>query len=879
MPKSKRPWILTRVYDTIEGAGLLLGIVPGTNAAFQKPPITLLEKESHTEKFNRRKRRLKEIRTGLKRFLAFLFSQIGLSILVIGYTIFGGMLFRAVEYEHEQQMKIAGKALRLQLADEFSNSILRELRYYISPQESLSGKYYEPQVVVKGNEDADKRSRVLRVNESIRIRPKRQAGSQKGNNYSRTKCLKDIAELLQYKTRQELHIILRKLVNKMKDTGWNGEDSMEDSKWSLEGAILFAVTVITTIGYGHAVPKTSIGQFLTIIYALIGIPLVFLYLTNIGDYLASLFRILYAKICRRCCEGSCLTTMDSRRRRSIFDALKAQPTDMEHPQRRDYLLDESFHRNNVNIIRRIGTLDVDKDRPKISKKENVLTNCAGIDVFCNRHVLETDDNEVLANSSRSFWLNNISAVKAEIDKERSNSKLTVPLDSLKPSRIASSPQFPIKSDPITPPSSTHCAIQIRNESVDTPKSLHFLQSGNNHQVFNLCASHVSNAPKRNSGTQTTLQAGPNDFLDYHSLCKSFVTGHYLRSYQREMKHQRKLMRKRFLTLSQIPSCEPKICCKPPEAGENEEIPETNRMKTSDSSLSDNVITCSSLQDLKSKSVLGSSLIATRSIAPILTAKLEHSQMNSGPELKTNSSISLPASVVQRKSKMLPSQFGRRRDMPVPFYQKSRLSMLSSLAGSSNDLAVRLSYYSDDVISEANNEINQDHGEDDKDGEDISKVTVPISLSIMIVTTYILIGACVFCIWEDNNYLKWSYFCFVTLSTIGFGDIVPGTKVDSTNPKEKLIIITMYVAVGLSVFAMCIKLMQEEVISKFKWLARYIREIKKKVRKHLIEQPSRLETTSVHEEVEGDIESEGDDNYLVEMMEKKHLNSNVDQLPS
>ncbi|EUB63427.1 twik family of potassium channels-related protein [Echinococcus granulosus] len=68
---------------------------------------------------------------------------------------------------------------------------------------------------------------------------------------------------------------------------------------------------------------------------------------------------------------------------------------------------------------------------------------------------------------------------------------------------------------------------------------------------------------------------------------------------------------------------------------------------------------------------------------------------------------------------------------------------------------------------------------------------------------------------------------------------PGTKIDSTNPQEKLIIITVYVAVGLSVFAMCFKLMQEEVVSKCKWLARYIGVLKRKVRKHRIERPQQL----------------------------------------
>ncbi len=89
--------------------------------------------------------------------------------------------------------------------------------------------------------------------------------------------------------------------------------------------------------------------------------------------------------------------------------------------------------------------------------------------------------------------------------------------------------------------------------------------------------------------------------------------------------------------------------------------------------------------------------------------------------------------------------------------------------------MRLSYYSDDPLQEfAADPDEAAHKRDEFDGlEDLSKVTVPISLSIMIMTTYILIGAIVFSIWEDSNYLKWSYFCFVTLSTIGFGDIVPG----------------------------------------------------------------------------------------------------------
>ncbi|VDD78120.1 unnamed protein product [Mesocestoides corti] len=95
------------------------------------------------------------------------------------------------------------------------------------------------------------------------------------------------------------------------------------------------------------------------------------------------------------------------------------------------------------------------------------------------------------------------------------------------------------------------------------------------------------------------------------------------------------------------------------------------------------------------------------------------------------------------------------------------------------------------------------------------VNVPISLTLCMMFIYILIGATVFCMWENPDYIKWSYFCFVTLSTIGFGDIVPGTKIDSENPKEKMIALIFYVSIGLSFFAMCFKLMEEEAMNKLR----------------------------------------------------------------
>ncbi|XP_050299841.1 potassium channel subfamily K member 18-like [Anthonomus grandis grandis] len=70
-------------------------------------------------------------------------------------------------------------------------------------------------------------------------------------------------------------------------------------KWSFSSSFLYSLTLITTIGYGSISPRTPWGKIMTIIYALIGIPLMLLYLSTTGDVLARSFRRLYGKICKR----------------------------------------------------------------------------------------------------------------------------------------------------------------------------------------------------------------------------------------------------------------------------------------------------------------------------------------------------------------------------------------------------------------------------------------------------------------------------------------------------------------------------------------------------------------------------------------------------
>ncbi|KAG1661506.1 Potassium channel subfamily K member 18 [Nymphon striatum] len=105
-------------------------------------------------------------------------------------------------------------------------------------------------------------------------------------------------------------------------------------------------------------------------------------------------------------------------------------------------------------------------------------------------------------------------------------------------------------------------------------------------------------------------------------------------------------------------------------------------------------------------------------------------------------------------------------------------------------------------------------------------SVPITLSLVILVVYISGGAALFSLWEGWDYLDGSYFCFITLSTIGFGDLVPGSSVVSDGgSQEKLVFCSLYLLIGLAVIAMCFNLMQEEVVHKVRGLGMRIGIIK------------------------------------------------------
>ncbi|XP_071116101.1 potassium channel subfamily K member 18-like [Haliotis cracherodii] len=111
----------------------------------------------------------------------------------------------------------------------------------------------------------------------------------------------------------------------------------------------------------------------------------------------------------------------------------------------------------------------------------------------------------------------------------------------------------------------------------------------------------------------------------------------------------------------------------------------------------------------------------------------------------------------------------------------------------------------------------DDSDDDDDDLDEKKITVPLTITMIVIGGYIFGGAVLFGLWESWDWLQSAYFCFITLSTIGFGDVVPGTDFENPQAQAQLILGAIYVLFGMAILSMCFSLMQDEIIAKCKWV--------------------------------------------------------------
>jgi hypothetical protein len=144
------------------------------------------------EKRERRRRQRQNVVSCCKKFITFLFSHIGLAGLVVGYSILGGFLFQWLEAPVEETVRTQMTERKVLCVNQILTATQNFANNLINESEFNS----------------------------------RLAGS-----------------LAAFQT---------EIVLAVKEKGWDGtDDSSTTIQWSFAGALLYAVTVITTIGKLH----------------------------------------------------------------------------------------------------------------------------------------------------------------------------------------------------------------------------------------------------------------------------------------------------------------------------------------------------------------------------------------------------------------------------------------------------------------------------------------------------------------------------------------------------------------------------------------------------------------------------------------------------
>lgn len=173
-----------------------------------------------------------------RQFVAFMFTQVGVGALVVGYAIMGAFAFMAIEGESEENLH------NEQVAD-LRSSMLTKMWNVTDHLNVLEEKRWK--LVVR-----------------------------------------------------QLLLDYQKAMAPAIKSGYDGRTNQE--RWTFPSALMFSLSVFTMIGFGHLVPRTQWGKIATMLYAVFGIPVYVLYFMNMGQVLASCFKWFYCKMAKCSCE-------------------------------------------------------------------------------------------------------------------------------------------------------------------------------------------------------------------------------------------------------------------------------------------------------------------------------------------------------------------------------------------------------------------------------------------------------------------------------------------------------------------------------------------------------------------------------------------------
>ncbi|XP_076645033.1 potassium two pore domain channel subfamily K member galene [Halictus rubicundus] len=523
----------------------------------------------------------------------------------------------------------------------------------------------------------------------------------------------DVAEQL-WKITKEVEVLIREnwtdralrelkdfennLVWMMEKEGWDGREGEEDIQWTFAGALFYSIVVITTIGYGHIAPKTKNGKVVTIFYAILGIPLMLLCLSNIGDIMASSFRFLYWRVCCYVCTKP----PKKRRPRPHF----GRSYSVRQPGR--YGGSRGSFRRSVRISQRSAD------------------SALGLSDCMTRSSFSDTDNKF---NSRRY---------EDVEQKRLSPYHPAGSSSLSPNIGFKSATISRYSDLPVEPSGTTAASPKMTQSLDR---------------------------------RLLMNRAPNDTDRSSVLCNKYALNDLedeLRQWQTSRRNGATGSSRKFQEA---------------EATENVDHVEKQPPYSSRS------------PPRRCLSVEGATTNYKTNLAIPVRSSSAYSEMENW--------------------RRHPASRARRYKSNYPVARSCRRDTLPADIMPATGLPIHRQYYADDFDSDY-----EYYTTAEEDRQPIKPV--PIWLCVFLVVSYIFGGAFLFSAWEQWPFLDSAYFCFITLTTIGFGDFVPAYKLDA---HKGIAVCSLYLLFGIALLAMSFNLVQEEVINNVKNVAKSLGIIK------------------------------------------------------
>ncbi|XP_031633608.1 uncharacterized protein LOC116347220 isoform X2 [Contarinia nasturtii] len=534
-------------------------------------------------------------------------------------------------------------------------------------------------------------------------------------------------------------------------------------RWTFTEALLYSITLITTIGYGSLTPKTVEGKIVTMMYALIGVPLMLMCLSNLGRVLAESVRQTYARLCIRQSEHQKCPTED---------------IDDQDPYG-GHTYQSADDKNEIQNCHLCQYNDISKESPMYRANDR---NGA-------YHLISNSPTKsILTNSQHSSPQRMAMASDHPLNQQPTN----LPIGSPHKSYV----MLPLRAIKDSP---NHQLIQIQHSNLDN----YCLSRLQYHFQPTTTGPHAIFMQKDTNGEHYMVpptQSNPL-YVPSSNPCQSTMPAQQQHHHQQQQQQQHH-PQQQFHVL--------RLQGNPPNSQNNEHRSNNQTMHIKQLHTA-TVHGC--YPDASEKSPSTASITATTTPTPKnVDAKSENLQ-------HTAAAVGC---VDSRNANNLDTSLDDDDDddnrIGCPHGTPSRIPLI----------ALNHRPKCREFIEKQRDNIDPYDGKVDTvdeypemlpnniDDDVPCETQVPIIVIVSILTIYICIGTAIFSIWENWSFIDGAYFCFVTISTIGFADLVP--RKTFQGPDLQLFACCTYLIVGLILVTMSFTLLESQLMWRCRRMA-------------------------------------------------------------